>query len=222
MGKTKEQLAEDKKIALSFRVKPLQIDGLSVDELRKKTANLWDLIVQLESDKYDLEERQKRQDYDLKELAERQRQINRNKALKKGLDPDALSGKFPPKILTASKYERRLDRRTFVDKKGLYEGGYDAQVEAVLEKQWEEKISQFKEREVKNNNKWDPTAPKNKETFEPGVRTYDDDGDDDLLDAFIKPPGFEEVLGSTIASTPAPAKPAPAPEPEEEEEEEEE
>lgn len=69
MGKTKEQLAEDKKIALSFRVKPLTIDGLGVDELRKKASQLWDTIVQLESDKYDLEERQKRQDYDVRQNA---------------------------------------------------------------------------------------------------------------------------------------------------------
>lgn len=88
MNKPKEQLAEEKEIALSFRVKPLEIEGLSVTELRKKAQQLWDMIVQLESDKYDLEERQKRQDYDLKELNERQRQINRNKALKKGLDPE--------------------------------------------------------------------------------------------------------------------------------------
>lgn len=65
MGKTKEQLAEDKRIAMSFRVKPLDIDGLSVDDLKKKANNLWEMIVQLESDKYDLEERQKRQDYDV-------------------------------------------------------------------------------------------------------------------------------------------------------------
>lgn len=65
MGKTKEQLAEDKRIAMSFRVKPLQIDGLGAEELKKKANQLWDMIVQLESDKYDLEERQKRQDYDV-------------------------------------------------------------------------------------------------------------------------------------------------------------
>lgn len=65
MGKTKEQLAEDKKIAMTFRVKALDIEGLSVDELRKKASQLWELIVQLESEKYDLEERQKRQDYDV-------------------------------------------------------------------------------------------------------------------------------------------------------------
>ena len=65
MNKTKEQLAEDKEIAISIRVKPLEIEGLSVDKLKQKASQLWDLIVQLESDKYDLEERQKRQDYDV-------------------------------------------------------------------------------------------------------------------------------------------------------------
>ena len=54
MGKTKEQLAEDKKIAMSFRVKPLDIEGLNVEELKKKASQLWDLVIQLESDKYDL------------------------------------------------------------------------------------------------------------------------------------------------------------------------
>ncbi len=65
MGKTKEQLAEDKRIAMSFRVKPLDLDGLAIEDLRKKASQMWDMIVQLESDKYDLEERQKRQDYDV-------------------------------------------------------------------------------------------------------------------------------------------------------------
>ena len=68
MGKTKEQLAEDKRIAMSFRVKPLNVDGLSLDDLKKKATMLWDMIIQLESDKYDLEERQKRQDYDVSSL----------------------------------------------------------------------------------------------------------------------------------------------------------
>lgn len=68
MAKTKEQLAEDKTIAMTFRVKPLQIEGMSIDELRKKASSLWELIVTLESDKYDLEERQKRQDYDVSKI----------------------------------------------------------------------------------------------------------------------------------------------------------
>ncbi|XP_013786389.1 troponin T-like [Limulus polyphemus] len=97
-GKTKEQLAADKEVCLQMRVKPLELEGLSVDELRQRANELWNKISTLESDKYDLEERQKRQEYDLKELNERQRQINRNKALKKGLDPEALSGKYPVRI----------------------------------------------------------------------------------------------------------------------------
>lgn len=64
-NKTKEQLEEEKKISLSFRIKPLDIDSLSVDKLRSKAQELWETIVRLETEKYDLEERQKRQDYDV-------------------------------------------------------------------------------------------------------------------------------------------------------------
>lgn len=115
-NKTKEQLEEEKKISLSIRIKPLEIDGFSIEKLRSKANELWDTIVKLETEKYDLEERQKRQDYDvskkektfeekiritqfsqtqLKELKERQKQQLRHKALKKGLDPEALTGKYP-------------------------------------------------------------------------------------------------------------------------------
>lgn len=64
-NKTKEQLEEEKKISLSIRIKPLNIEGLSVDKLRQKATELWECIVKLETEKYDLEERQKRQDYDV-------------------------------------------------------------------------------------------------------------------------------------------------------------
>lgn len=63
--KTKEQLAEDKRVALNMRLKKLDIEGLGEDELRKKAGDMWDQIVRLESEKYDLEERRKRQDYDV-------------------------------------------------------------------------------------------------------------------------------------------------------------
>lgn len=65
-NKTKEQLEEEKRISLSIRIKPLVLDGLSVDKLREKARELWDCIVKLETEKYDLEERQKRQDYDVR------------------------------------------------------------------------------------------------------------------------------------------------------------
>lgn len=97
-NKTKEQLEEEKKISLSFRIKPLEIDNLGAEKLRFKANELWETIVRLETEKYDLEERQKRQDYDLKELKERQKQQLRHKALKKGLDPEALTGKYPVRL----------------------------------------------------------------------------------------------------------------------------
>merc|ERR1719369_1334696 len=80
MTKTKEQLEEEKKISLSIRIKPLELDGMDTDTLKEKAAELWDVIVRLETEKYDLEERQKRQE-----------------AIKLGLDPEALTGKCPPK-----------------------------------------------------------------------------------------------------------------------------
>merc|ERR1712107_434784 len=116
MTKTKEQLEEEKRISLSTRIKPLDVDSMDSDQLQSKAKELWDTIVRLETEKYDLEERQKRQDYDLKELKERQKQQLRQKAMKKGLDPEALTGKYPPKIRMYSKYERRADNKTFDDK----------------------------------------------------------------------------------------------------------
>lgn len=43
----------------------MEIEGLSIDKLRNKATELWEAIVKLETEKYDLEERQKRQDYDV-------------------------------------------------------------------------------------------------------------------------------------------------------------
>ena len=65
MTKTKEQLEEEKKISLSIRIKPLDLDAMDGDALQSKAGELWDTIVRLETEKYDLEERQKRQDYDV-------------------------------------------------------------------------------------------------------------------------------------------------------------
>merc|ERR1712020_870801 len=119
MTKTKEQLEEEKKISLSIRIKPLDLDVMDHDQLQGKASELWETIVRLETEKYDLEERQKRQEYDLKELKERQKQQLRQKAMKKGLDPEALTGKYPPKIRMYSKYERRTDTRTYEDRRKL-------------------------------------------------------------------------------------------------------
>ena len=39
--------------------------GMDIDSLKEKGKELWDLIVKLETEKYDLEEKVKRQDYDV-------------------------------------------------------------------------------------------------------------------------------------------------------------
>lgn len=58
-------MEEEKKISLSIRIKALNIENLGVEKLRVKAQELWECIVKLETEKYDLEERQKRQDYDV-------------------------------------------------------------------------------------------------------------------------------------------------------------
>merc|ERR1719394_2284325 len=102
LSKTKEQLEEEKKIALSIRIKPLALEAMDSDELKAKAEELF-----------------------LKKLKERQKAQLRAKALKKGLDPEALTGKYPPKIRMYSKYERRTDTRSYDDRKKLYEGGWE-------------------------------------------------------------------------------------------------
>merc|ERR1712088_1172747 len=56
LSKTKEQLEEEKKIALSIRIKPLDLEALDSDEMKTKSEELFKIIVQLETDKYDYEQ----------------------------------------------------------------------------------------------------------------------------------------------------------------------
>jgi len=185
MTKTKEQLEEEKKISLSIRIKPLELDGMDEEGLKEKAAELWDVIVRLETEKYDLEERQKRQDYDLKELKERQKQQLRQKAMKKGLDPEALTGKYPPKIRMYSKYERRTDTRTYEDRRKLYEGGWEIIYCEILEKEWKEKFAEWDKQFKAKLPKWFGERPGKK----PGDPESPDDEDEGPAEA---PPGAEE------------------------------
>jgi len=122
MGLTKEQQEEQKKRALADLCKPIDTSGLTVEALRAKIKELHARISRLEGTKYDMEKRRDRQEYDLKELNERQRQISRNKALKKGLNPDEVANSpHPPKVPVASKYDRQIDRRSYHDRYTLFE-----------------------------------------------------------------------------------------------------
>merc|ERR1711931_256534 len=143
MTKTKEQLEEEKKIALYIRIKPLELEAMDSDELKAKATEIFNIIVQLETDKYDYEQRKLTQELDLKELKERQKAQLRQKALKKGLDPEALVGKYPPMIRMYSKYERRTDTRTYDDRKKLYEGGWEVIRAESLDAIWKEKYEEW-------------------------------------------------------------------------------
>merc|ERR1719319_362328 len=72
MSKTKEQVEEEMRISLRIRIKPLALDELDSDELKQNAKKIFDTIVELETDKYDYEQRHLDQDYEFKELKERQ------------------------------------------------------------------------------------------------------------------------------------------------------
>jgi len=191
LSKTKEQLEEEKKIALSIRIKPLELEALDSDEMKSKVEELFKTIIQLETDKYDYEQRKLTQELDLKELKERQKAQLRAKALKKGLDPEAFTGKYPPKIRMYSKYERRTDTRSYDDRKKLYEGGWEVVRAEHLEASWKEKYDEFSKRPAKKLPKWfgerpgkkkgDPETPEGEEDAEaaPADEEYDEEEEED-------------------------------------------
>jgi len=123
LQKSKEQLEEEKQAILAQRIQPCVTEGLAADKLIEKAKELQEHIRRLEGDKYDLEQRYKRQQYDMIELAERSRQMNKGKGRGTGVQVDEsfdrLADKFtsaPPKILLCSKYERHTDHRSYGDR----------------------------------------------------------------------------------------------------------
>merc|ERR1712219_82151 len=147
---------------------------MDTDDLKAKATELFNITVQLETDKYDYEQKRQQQERDLQELKERQKAQLRQKALKKGLDPEALVGKYPPMIRMYSKYERRTDTRTYDDRKKLYEGGWTVLYSEVLEKDWKEKHDDWAKRSKAKLPKWFGERP-GKKTGDP----ESPDGDDE-------------------------------------------
>merc|ERR1719166_326830 len=163
MSKSKEQVEEEMKISLSIRIKPLPLESMDSDELKNKAKRIWESIVELETDKYDYEQRRVDQDYELKELNERRKLQLRNKAIKKGLDPEAFCGAHPPRIHMFSKYERRTDTRTYGDRKKLYEGGAEIVRAEWLEGMWKDKLTEWNKRPKSKLPKWCGVRPGKKE-----------------------------------------------------------
>uniref|UniRef100_A0A3P9MEA4 Troponin T2d, cardiac n=1 Tax=Oryzias latipes TaxID=8090 RepID=A0A3P9MEA4_ORYLA len=67
-GAKKQTEREKKKKALAERRKPLNIDHLNEDKLREKVGELWQWLMGLEAEKFDLSEKLKRQKYDINQL----------------------------------------------------------------------------------------------------------------------------------------------------------
>ncbi|KAI6235296.1 hypothetical protein M3Y95_00036700 [Aphelenchoides besseyi] len=121
-GRTAEEIAEAKSNYMSIINRPVDVSNLLPNDLKAKIKQLHARIVKLEAEKYDLEKRQKNQEYDLKELQERESQRARNKALALGLEVEENEGRtLPPKINVASKFDRQKDHRGYTDKRTLFE-----------------------------------------------------------------------------------------------------
>jgi len=130
--KSKEQLEAEKQAILKQRVHPLEISGFDTAKLAEKAKELHTQIYRLESERYDLERRFKAQQYDMMELAERARQMN--KVGKQGSlkrvqlseeDSDKIQERFagcPSKIVMFSQFDRQMDKRGFGTRQDVFAG----------------------------------------------------------------------------------------------------
>jgi len=129
--KSKEQLEAEKRAILDQRIPKLDIDGADSGKLTDKAKELHSLIMRLESEKYDLEKRFKTQQYDMMELAERARQMNKvgRGGLKRVVlgqdESDKMQDKFagcPSKILMFSQFKRQTDSRSWGERQTVFTG----------------------------------------------------------------------------------------------------
>ncbi|XP_052067631.1 troponin T, skeletal muscle-like isoform X2 [Mytilus californianus] len=130
LQKSKEQLEEEKRAILAQRIQELKLDGLKSDGLIQKAKELHEHLHKLMGEQYDLEDKFKRQQYDMIELTERARSMNKGRGNRSTMGVkidesfDRLADKFinaPPKIQICSKYERHTDNRSYGDRMQLFE-----------------------------------------------------------------------------------------------------
>lgn len=129
--KSKEQLEAEKRAILDQRTPKLEINGFDSGKLTDKAKELQKLICRLESEKYDLEKRFKAQQFDMMELAERARSMN--KVGRGGLkrvqttseETDTMGERFagcPSKIVMYSEFERQKDPRNWGSRQKVFTG----------------------------------------------------------------------------------------------------
>merc|ERR1719393_240620 len=161
MSKSKEQVEEEMKISLGIRIKPLPLESMDSDELKNKANAIWNTIVELETDKYDYEQRRVDQDYELKELYERRTDTrtygDRKKLYEGGAEivrAEWLEGMWKNKLTEWNKRPKsKLPKWCGVrpgKKEGdpeTPEGEEDAGEEAAAEEEYEEEEEDYDEEE---------------------------------------------------------------------------
>ncbi|XP_026779168.1 troponin T2e, cardiac isoform X1 [Pangasianodon hypophthalmus] len=90
-GAKKQTEREKKRKILAERRKPLNIDHLSEDKLKEKANELWQWMMELEAEKFDLSEKLKRQKYDMTLL---QARINEQQKFAKGRGKGKMGGRL--------------------------------------------------------------------------------------------------------------------------------
>ncbi|XP_061085603.1 troponin T, cardiac muscle-like isoform X2 [Conger conger] len=90
-GAKKQTEREKKKKILADRRKPLAIDHLSEDKLKEKASELWQWMMELEAEKFDLGEKLKRQKYDMNVL---QTRITEQQKFAKGRGKGKVGGRL--------------------------------------------------------------------------------------------------------------------------------
>lgn len=99
MAKTKEQLEEEKQTALSQRIVPLDLSSMDTEALVAKAKELHDKLYKLESEKYDLDDRYKRQQYDVSQRPQIQIQKSLSRCSQEKLGMGDIFGIFEHKLL---------------------------------------------------------------------------------------------------------------------------
>ncbi|XP_075183119.1 troponin T, fast skeletal muscle isoform X1 [Anomaloglossus baeobatrachus] len=74
----KQTAREQKKKILADRRKPLNVDHMSDDKLREKAKEFWDWLYQLESEKFEMGEKLKKQKYEVTTLRNRIDQLQKH------------------------------------------------------------------------------------------------------------------------------------------------
>jgi len=139
--KSKEQMDIEKQNIILSRIVPFGIEGLDYAGLCERAKALHQVIWNLEANCYDYQQKFERQNYDMMELAERARQMNRGRR-RTPTGHTGLGGSVfpwiaqnfataPPKISLFSKYERQKDRRTFTERRLIYQDPEDAKAKGL-------------------------------------------------------------------------------------------